>query len=191
MSELEFKEYWRKTEVIREYRRMLYTFGDMRLPYVFTAEHRLRDRTVVMRGIVLAEKPHIILPGYYSGPEFLEGFKHKIPFSAAHLLRNMGLPYSHVSNRIVAKEEIEYGKLQRVLDKFNRDMEKREDEETGLIKGLIDGADVSLIRYFVGLTIKSAPENFREFFEHMKRQKGEPIGLDERITDEDIRRLFE
>ncbi len=26
------KEYWRRTEVIREYQRILYTFGDMELP---------------------------------------------------------------------------------------------------------------------------------------------------------------
>jgi len=58
-----FKEYWKRTEVIREYRRMLYTFGDMELPYVFVAEHsRFKDRTVVRRGIVLFQKPHILLP---------------------------------------------------------------------------------------------------------------------------------
>ena len=34
-----FEEYWEKTEVIREYHQMLFTFGDMRLPYVFVAEH--------------------------------------------------------------------------------------------------------------------------------------------------------
>jgi hypothetical protein len=38
--------------------------------------------------------------------------------------------------------------------------------------------------------IRSAPGNVKEFFEHMRRQRGEPIGPDEKITDEDIRRLL-
>jgi len=34
-----FKKYWRETEVIREYQSILFTFGNMELPYVFAAEH--------------------------------------------------------------------------------------------------------------------------------------------------------
>ncbi len=46
------------------------------------------------------------------------------------------------------------------------------------------------MRYSLGLAIKSAPGNVKEFFEHLRRQRGEPIRPDERVTDEDIRRLF-
>lgn len=188
-----FKEYWQKTEVIREYQRMLYTFGDMKLPYVFAAEHnRFRDRTVVRKGTVFLQKPQILLPGYYSGPEFKEGFEHAaaMPPEAVYLFRTMGLPYSHITNRIVAEEQIEYGSLQNILDGFNREMDEQENSETGLIKGSLDGADVSLMRYSLGLIIKSAPQNVSEFFEHLRKQRGEPIKPDEKITDEDIRRLF-
>ena len=189
-----FKDYWRRTEVIREYQRTLYTFGDMKLPYVFAAEHsRFKDRIVVRKGVVLIQKPHILLPRYYGGPEFKEGFEHAnaIPSEAVYLFRAMGLPYSHITNKLVVKERIEYGSLQDVLDKFNKEMEGQENTETGLIKGILDGADISLMRYSLGLVIKSAPENIKEFFEHLRRQRGEPIRPDEKITDEDIRRLFE
>jgi len=188
-----FKEYWRRTEIVREYQRMLYTFGDMELPYIFAAEHsRFRDRTVVRKGVVLLKKPQILLPGYYSGPEFKEGFDHAdaIPSEAVYLFRTMGLPYSHITNKTVAEELIEYGSLQEVLDGFNRQMDDQENAETGLIKGIFDGADVSLMRYSLGLIIKSATQNVREFFEHLRRQRGEPIRPDEKISDEDIRRLF-
>jgi hypothetical protein len=197
MSELDrekFKEYWRKTEVIRKYQQMLYTFGDMELPYVFAAEHsHLRDRTIVRKGIILFQRPQILLPRYYSGPEFKEGFEHAnlIPPEAVYLFRSMGLPYSHITNKTIATEQIEYGSLQDVLDRFNTELENEENTETGLIKGILDGADISLMRYSLGLVIKSAPENVREFFEHLRRQRGEPINPDEKITDEDIRRLFE
>lgn len=189
-----FTEYWKKTEVIREYRRMLYTFGDMELPYVFVAEHsRFKDRTVVRRGIVLFQKPHILLPPYYGGPEFRDGFEHAsaIPPEAAYFFRAMKLPYSQITNKPVAKEEMEYGTLRDIVDRFNREMDSQEDSETGLIKGVLDGADISLMRYSLGLVIKSAPDNVKEYFEHLRRQRGEPMRPDERITDEDIRRLFE
>lgn len=188
-----FKEYWRSTEVIREYQRMLYTFGDMELPYVLVAEHdRLKDRAVVRKGLVLLRKPHVFVPPYFGGPEFKEGFEHAntIPPEAAYLFRVMGLPYSHITNRHIVEESLEYGSLKSVLEKFDREMEKQEDMETGLIRGIIEGADVSLMRYSVGLVIKSAPGNVAEFFEHMRRQRGEPIRPDERVTDDDIRRLF-
>ncbi len=189
-----FKEYWRKTEVIREYQRILYTFGNMELPYIFAAEHsHFKDRTVVRKGVVLVEKPHILLPWYKGGPEFREGFEHAntVPPDAVYLLRAMGLPYSQITNKLVATEQIEYGRLRDVLEQLNRKLEDQENTETGLIKGAAGGADISLMRYSIGLMIKSASENVREFFEHLRKQKGEPIRPDEKITDDDIRRLFE
>ncbi len=189
-----FKEFWRKTEVIREYQRTLYTFGDARLSYILAAEHpRLGDRTLVRKGFILVQKPHILLPGAYSGPEFGEGFDKAsmLPPQAIYLFRATGLPYSKISNRPAAKEQIEYGSLQNVLDKLDRQLEEQEDSETGLIKGVLEGTEVALMRYVFGLIVKSAPENVREFFEHLRRQRGEAIRPDEKITDEDIERLFE
>ena|GEM_PF-1093421 len=191
-DQIRFKEYWTKTEVIREYRRILFTFGDMELPYVFAAEHpRFNDRAVIRKGVILIRKPHILIPGY-GGPEFGEGFEHAqaLPHEAVYLFRSMGLPYSHIANKPASQPSIEYGRLQTALDRFRQEMEAREDWETGLIKGVSEGTDISLMRYSVGLMIKSASENVREFFEHIRRQKGEPIRPNERITDEDLRRLF-
>ncbi len=188
-----FNECWRATEVIREYQRMLFTFGAMELPYILVAEHdRFKDRAVVMKGHVLLQRPHILLPPHYGGPEFKEGFEHAnaIPPEALYLLRAVQVPYSEISNKPVAEEQIEYGGVQSVLDRFDQEMETRADTETGLIKGVLDGADVSLMRYSIGLAIKSAPGNVNEFFEHLRRRRGEPIRPDEKITDEDMRRLF-
>jgi hypothetical protein len=170
---------------------MLFTFGAMELPYVLVAEHtRFKDRAVVMKGLVLLQRPQIVLPPHYAGPEFKEGFEHAIPPEALYLLRAMQVPYSEIRNKPIAEERIEYGGVQSVLDKLDQEMENQGDTETGLIKGVLDGADISLMRYSLGLAVKSAPGNVQEFFEHLKRRRGEPIRPDERITDEDIRRLF-
>ena len=48
----------------------------------------------------------------------------------------------------------------------------------------------SLMRYSMGLIIKSAPGNVKEYFEHFYRQQGKPISPHDKITDEEIRRLF-
>jgi len=188
-----FKQWWKATEIVREYQRTLFTFSDMHLPYVFVAEHsRFKDRSIVRKGEVLFARPQIVLPRHYTGMQFEEGFEHAqaMPEDAVYVLRMMGLPYSRVTNRLVAEEQTEYGSLQTVIDRLDRQMEADDNAETALIKGLIEGADVSLMRYSLGLVIKSAPANVSEYFDHLKRQKGEPIRPDERITDEDIRRLF-
>ncbi|MEA3224996.1 MAG: hypothetical protein U9Q07_03535, partial [Planctomycetota bacterium] len=138
-----FEECWKATEVIREYQRMLFTFGDMEVPYVLIAEHRrYKDRAVVSKGVVMLRRPQILLPSQYGGLQFLEGFEHAdvIPPEAAFLLRAMQLPYSQISNRPIAHEYMEYGSLQSVLDRFDKEMENQEDTETGLIKGVPDGA---------------------------------------------------
>ena len=141
-----FRKFWRGTEVIREYHRTLYTFGDAKLPYVFAAEHPgFRDRVAVRKGAIVIQKPHIILPGHYREPELGEGFElsDAFPPEVTYVFRAMGVPYSTITNRPTAEEAIEYGSLQDVLDRFERKLEAREDSETGLIKGDLQGVEVS------------------------------------------------
>jgi hypothetical protein len=188
-----FEQYWKKTEIIREYHQILFTFGDMRLPYVFLAEHSsYSDRTLVQKGVVNIQKPNILLPGFHQNIEFKEGFEHSpdLPPKMALIMRSLGLPNSEVSNKQLVREEIEYGGLQEVIDKYGKELEQSEDSDTALIKGVMGGTEISLMRYSIGLMVKSGPENVKEFFEHMKRRTGEAISPDEKITDEDISRLF-
>ena len=192
-NEEQFSQYWRQTEVIRQYQQILYTFGDMRLPYVFLSEHNsYNDRTIVRKGIIHIQKPSILLPGQSSGPIFGEGFDDLGALSpdAAFIIRSMGLPYSEVTNKWLTRDSIEYGKLQQTIDRFTDKLEQQEDTDTGLIKGAQDGVDIALMRYSIGLMIKSAPENVHQFFEHLRRQDAGPISTNETITDEDIQRLF-
>ena len=105
-------------------------------------------------------------------------------------MRAMGLPYSEINNKQVARDEIEYGRLQEVIDKLDEQLAQHDDTDTGLVKGIMAGADISLMRYAVGLMAKSAPENVRQFFDHIRRQRGKAIGPHEKISDEDIQRLF-
>ena len=137
-NEEKFKECWQKTEVIREYEQILYTFGDMKLPYIFVAEHNVyNDRTLVRKGVVYIQKPNIMLPGRGHGPEFKEGFEHSsaLPANAVFIMRSMGLPYSEISNKQVTKDEIEYGRLQEVIDKLTNRLKQHDDTDTGSGQG--------------------------------------------------------
>ena len=188
-----FRDYWKQTEIIREYELTLYTFGDMQLPYIFAAEHsRYSDRTIIRRGTIIIKKPHIMLPGKENGPEFTEGFEHAdaLPADAVYLFRAMGLPYSEISNRPAIEEKIEYGNISSVLDRLDNELEDRGDTETGLIKGNAAGTDIALMRYSLGLSIKSGKANVSEFLEHIRKQQDAPIRPDEKLTEDDLRRLF-
>ena len=83
------------------------------------------------------------LPGYNHSPEFKEGFEHlhDIPRNMALIIRSLGLPYSEISNKQLTRDEIEYGSLQEVIEKFNKKFEHREDSDTGLMKGVAGGID--------------------------------------------------
>ena len=186
-----FNELWQKTEILRGYDPMLHTFGDTVLAYLMVSAHpEMQDRSVVCRGIIVLEKPHILLPGQV-GPEFTEGFDaEEMPSEAMYIFRAMRLPYSRVSNKVAAEQGIEYGTLQAVLDKFYEELDSRNDRTTGLIKAEPGGGSISLMCYAVSQMIKSAPDNVNHFFEHIRRQSGAPIQADDQITDEDISRLF-
>ena len=192
-NEDKFRQYWQQTIIIREYQRLLFTFGDMELPYVFVAENTtLPDRTVIQKGTMVLEKPHIFLPTHQDTPKF-EGFEHSNAFAreVAYLFRAAKLPYSHISNKPLAQEKLEYGCSDDVIERICKQMDVLDDTETGLIKGPLEGIDISLIRYSFGLAVKSAPENINEFLEHLRSQSGKPIKPNEKITEEELRKLFE
>ncbi len=190
-NDRKFKRYWHQTEIIREYQKVLFTFGDMELPYVFLAQNKsFPDRTLIKRGTIVLQRPHILLPDYHT-PEF-EGFEklRDLPKEAAYIFRAAKIPYSHITNKLMTGEKVEYAQIGEVIDRFYEKMEQRNDTETGLIKGPIEGVDIALIRYSFGLAVKSAPENINEFFEHLRKQQRGPIKPGEKITDEEIKRLF-
>ena len=187
-----FRKCWDKTEIRREYRRMLFTFGSVVLPYVYVAEsNHFNDKVIVKKGNIRCERPNIILPGQYSGPQFGEGFSDPVPLETSFIFRTMGLPYCIVDNKIISTEGMEYGRLGKVLERLNEDLERNGDDETALIKGLYNGLEVSLRKYFIGISTKSVPGNMKEFADHMRRQQDVgPIDPDEILSDEDFQRLL-
>jgi hypothetical protein len=187
----EFQGYWEATEVIREYETQLFTFGDMTLPYIYAASHDLGDRTFVRRGTVFLKRPTFILP-FNSGLNLGSGFQSELPQDLNQFFRLLKIPYSDVTRKIEGEERLEYGRLREVVSNLDRELAFKGDSETGLIRGLNGGEEASLVRYCFGLVAKSGEGNINEYVEHLKRQRrGSSIMVNEEVTEEDLRRLFE
>jgi hypothetical protein len=187
----DFRRYWEATDIIHEYNGNLFTFGDMKLPYIFVARSSTRERVLVRRGYVVITKPNIVLPGQDPGFELSEGFGGELPQDVVALFRNVLIPNYNLANRASGREVLEYGGLGEVISKLKRQLVGEKDNETSLIKGLAEGQGVSLLRYVLGLSSKSGDGNIREYYDHLRRQRqGGIISSDERVTDEDLRRLF-
>jgi len=184
-------QYWKGTEIIRQYQGMLFTFGDTPLPYVLAYEHKIQDRTIVLEGVIQVDRPTIILPVYMQGPKFEGGFQEEVPIDVVSLFRNFGFPSSHIHNQKKSEQKLESGCLSSVLERYDTRLENEGDTKTGLIKSIANGFEISLIRYIFQLAVQSTPGNVWEFMEHLRHQRGRPIGSDEHITDDEIGRLFE
>ena len=142
-----------------------------------------------MEGTISVERLKIIIPGQYEGPKFQEGFNNPVPYNAVHIFRKMGLPHSIITNKLETEQGIVYANLEKALIKLEAKLKSKKDTETGLIKGVLKGVEVSLMRYAIELGIKSAQGNVNQFFEHMRIQRMGPI-TDNQITDEEVRMLF-
>ena len=176
LSQEEFNMYWNQTEILRSYHMRLSVFGDMGLPYIFISQHHLKDRAFVYRGTVFIQQPTLILP-FNQGPQFNEGFDVEMPEAAMTLFRNVGIPYSNIRHQVGSATRIEYGELKRVLEQHYERMEKQEDAVTGLLLGNTDGKDVSLMKYALVLSAKSAPGNISEILKDIKLQGGDISGF--------------
>ncbi|MGD9116303.1 MAG: hypothetical protein PVJ61_03885 [Dehalococcoidia bacterium] len=157
------KEAVEHTEILRPPKRNLATFGTTNIYYYLVTEPaQPDDETVIREGRVIAERPKIVTPFYLS---HLEGFSPE----ARHYMENLihafgshapGLYYTYKNEpkglNIVANN------LMAVVDKLNRDIDKRGDPLTSIIKGQDDLWDVSLMKFIYEMTRSSMPDNLMQ-----------------------------
>ena len=173
LNEEKFRKFWEQTKLVRTYKPRLSSYLDIDLPYIFLSQHPELERVFVKKGKVYVKKPAIIIPGVTA--EF-EGFEYgdEIKRQVAILTRMIRLPYYKYSHKAIAEE---------IIERYDKEMEKENDEKTGLIIGNIKGWSISLARYSFEVATKSAPENIKELLERVKRKEYPPIASDEEIPD--------
>ncbi|MFH1683070.1 MAG: hypothetical protein ABIA37_04705 [Candidatus Woesearchaeota archaeon] len=182
-----FDRYWNGTEIIRGRQEPLSVFEGANLPYIFVAEPQAREKAILVRGFLYVSQPTIVIPG--TGAQFMGlDYSDEIPGIHGFLLRT-ATPNCNVTNRRQYEQTLEYGCVSDVLKRCEQELEAEQDAKTALIKGYVNGLDVSLMRYFVELSNKSAPSSIAALLREAERKLG-PIRPDERISAAQIHELF-
>ena len=173
---MDLEQKWEKalsqTEVARFRVSYLSTFEATTIPYIFLAESTLNlGDTIVRRGRILVHKPAIILPEdmpQFEGFEFEKDYKVNADMVRMFLLvRGVSFPSLKYEHEI-SKLDVYEGALEKAKLYFKQELERTEDVQTGLIIGVEDIWQFSLLIY-VGLLIgKSLPSDLRRLWERFK-----------------------
>jgi hypothetical protein len=158
----------RHTEILRQPKKTLATFGATNISYYLVTEPIYSEpekgvkETVVREGRVVAEKPRIVTPYYLSR---LEGFSQDAKryfdiLSKAHGPNIPGLFYTYRNES--RGLTIVTDKLDSVVDKINAEIDKRGDPLVTIIKGQDELWDVSLMKFIYEITRSSLRDNLMQ-----------------------------
>lgn len=158
-----------KTQILRARAGALSDLQSTIIDYVLLAESQINPQdTVIRKGKVWVHKPLIILPREI--PIF-EGFDFEdvdnIP--SFMLMRGIQFPplkYSNATDSI----EVYKGLISSVIDDFMDRFQQREDIKTGLIKGIEQGWQFSVLIYVGFLVFRQVPSDIKRIIEDIKRR---------------------
>jgi hypothetical protein len=154
----DFMKALKETEIHRHRQAHLFTLSSTELPYVLLCESAVNlGDTVVRKGVVRVEKPHLLLfrdPMEFEGFEYADSPNESSAFLA--LGRIVSLPPAKYSN-VETKLEMFEGGLKTALDHYNRKLDQIEDVQTGLVSGPVDIWALCLFVYVGKMVARSAP----------------------------------
>ncbi|MBI3313040.1 MAG: hypothetical protein HYZ83_02255 [Candidatus Omnitrophica bacterium] len=174
---MDIYENWEKalknTEIIRPRVLPLATYEATHLPYIFLAESAVNlGDTVVRKGEIVVDRPSIILPSHL--PQF-EGFDEEgkpaldyFQLTNLLLVRGVRFPSLKYNNKVHSLDLCEK-KLGETIEDYRRRLEKEENIATGLIVGLEDSWQFSVLIFICGQMIKSADGDIRKLLDDFKK----------------------
>jgi len=178
---MDIQELWdnarKRTEILRLRMQELSSAETTTVPYVFLAESALNQGdTVVRRGHVLVERPSILLPGF--SPQF-EGFAFDKDLHVSEeaiatflLVRGVHFPslrYRHQTSSLDLFE----GNLQKAITHFQDQLSRAEDIKTGLVIGLEEAWQFSILLLVGMLVVRSAEGDLRRFLDEWRKRHRE------------------
>ncbi|MBI4333997.1 MAG: hypothetical protein HY673_22265 [Chloroflexi bacterium] len=180
------------TEVLKEPRRSLSTFGTTNIHYFLLTEPVYKEpgspekETVIREGNVVAERPKIVTPDYLLN---LEGFSKEARQYFEMARREVGphatgILYAYKNqpeNLTIVSEE-----LLQVSERLKEMIEKEDRPLTAILKGVDELWDVSILKFIFSLTRGSVPGHVEEmgrrgYFDVDRR--GLPAGARQRIEE--------
>ena len=154
------------TQVLRPPKQALATFGVTSIEYYLLTRpsyvDNMTEETVVRRGRVIANRPHIVTPYYLSR---VEGFsadaqRYLSQLMAEHGLHAPGIYYTYRNEP--GGLDIMSDSLPMVLEKINKEIDKKNDPLAVVIQGADEMWDISLMKFIFEMTRNSFGENVRE-----------------------------
>lgn len=159
-----------ETEIVRERKNLLYTFGATRLPYVCLSKRDSDANLVAVRyGEVTAQKPQIAFPGQDAT---FEGFDidggEGVPVLLA---RRVEMPPARYVNT-EGESRVESGGVEAVIERVYNELEENHDIRTAIIRAPDSVWRISILLYIGSQIARSASSNISEHMEHLFRQRG-------------------
>lgn len=169
MEERKIREVLKQTRILRAPRKYLSTYGSSKVHYYILSES-VCDKltgsnnvdTVIRKGEIIWEQPRLLTPGYLLS---MEGFGDEAREALQLLAREnpdmAGLLYTLHYKKKNEEMEIVSGKLREVFKKIEREIERKGDPLTTVIKGVPGFWDVSLMKFVHEMVVRSA--HFSQF----------------------------
>lgn len=159
-----------ETEIVRERKNLLYTFGATRLPYVCLSVREADSDFVAVRyGEVTAQKPQIAFPGQGASFEGFDGDGEEgLP---VFLARRVEMPPARYVNT-EGESRVEAGGVEAVVERVYNELEQCHDIRTAIIRAPDSVWRISILLYIGSQIARSASSNISEHMEHLFRQRG-------------------
>ncbi len=175
---MNIQDSWEKalksTEIIRARIQGLLTHAATNMPYIFLSESSINmGDTVVRKGEIVVDKPSLVLPS--ASPQF-EGFDFDKELHINEgmltnflLVRGVTFPSLNYNNKTYSVDIYEGG-LKKAI-KCNLDkLQRQEDVHTGLITGLEDCWQFSVLVFICTQVLRSAETDVKKLLDELKRR---------------------
>ena len=164
----------KETQIIRPRVQPLYAFEATHLPYVFLAESILNlGDTVVRKGEVVVEKPAIVLPNFlpqFEGFEFDKEFPSEQDFlSTFFLVRGIRFPSLKYNNKTDFLNIYE-GCLEKAMEHYAGELQKKEDVSTGVVVGPEDSWQFSILIFICSQILRQADGDIKKIFDKFRKE---------------------
>jgi hypothetical protein len=173
---MDIQQNWEKalryTEIVRPRIEGLATFSATSLPYILLSESEVNvGDTVVRKGMVMVEKPSLILPANLPQVKGFDINRETLSYlTNFFLVRGVALPSLKYDNRIYSVDVYE-DKLKNSIEHFADKLKMTEDVLTGLVVGPTDSWQFSLLIFAASQVERSAENDIKKIMEEWKKKE--------------------
>ncbi len=167
MNDDDFQYAIENTQVIRAPQRRIETFGQTSFRFYLVTELMDGVNQVRVRdGMLHAERPQIITPGYLHHT-LAEGFGERAEAFVQWLQRHARdiaiLKYGFQFRKTDVSESVLHSSLKEVVDRLSDSVDRAEDQISAVIQGVDEGWEVCLLKFASDLIQESAGTNMDDF----------------------------